>query len=234
MFLLVLSVCLRILSGAGSSDEASSADSTIELYELYAGNLIYSNYEDGSCIACKGACNETSAVPPHSWTAVLNYNNSKGEIVYEDVDRCRAYAADVAEFGVKAFTWNKRTKECSLHVLAETTDIGLEMWVHNRFEWKHEHVENTGPLFLVRYPSKRVEADAVCYYGLNINNTPNIARETNILIIITVVIIIISWNVWMNHTENYPPFFGEGHVPTDSSDDGQEKHNIYRDDSKEK
>jgi len=234
MFLLVLSVSLRVLSGAGSSDETTYADS-IDLFELYAGNLIYSNNLDGSCIACShGICNETNAVKPHSWTAVLEYYNVDGDKVYQDLDRCRAYAADVAEFGVKAFTWKEENHTCSLHVLGNNHDISVEMYTHNHFTWIHEYPENTGPLFLVRYPSVSVDVDAVCYYGLNINSTPNIATETNVLIIVSVIIIIISWNVWMNHTENYPPFFGQAHMPPENSEErSYEKHNIYANDSKE-
>jgi len=228
MFLLVLFVYLRVLSGAGSSDEETSTDSTIDLFELYAGNLIYSDNQDGSCIACNNSiCDRDNAVSPHSWTAVLEYDTLEGETVYEDLDRCRAYAADVAEFGVKAFTWNNLNHTCSLHVLENEHDIATAMFVHNHFTWLHENPENKGPLFLVRYPSVPVDADAVCYYGLDINRTPNIAKQANILIIITVVIIVVSWLVWMNHTENYPPFFGQPYVPPETLED------IYINDSKD-
>lgn len=229
MFLLVLSVYIRVLSGASSSNEKTS--NTIDLFELYAGNLIYSNNQDGSCIACNGKCNRDNAVSPHSWTAVLEYVNYEGNIESEDLDRCRAYAADVAEFGVRAFTWNKVNHTCSLHVLEDTHDIATEMFLHNHFEWVHENPENKGPLFLVRYPSVPVDVAAVCYYGLNINNTPNIVRESNVVIIITVVIIIVSWNVWMNHTENYPPFLRQAHLPAESLE--EEKNYIYTNDSKD-
>lgn len=229
MFFVALSVCLRVLS-AGSSDEATSTDSNIELFEPYAGNLIFSDYQDGSCIACNGTCNETNAVSPHSWTAVLEYDNGYGL----DLEWCRAYATDVVEFGVKAFTWNKRSHTCSLHVLDNNHDIQHEMWLHNHFEWNEMYINNTGPLFLVRYPSGVEDVDTVCYYGLNINKYPNISRELNVMIIVSVVIIIISWNVWMNHTNAYPPFFGEGHVSSESSEDRtNEKHDIYSRDPKE-
>jgi len=232
MFLLVLSLCLRVVSGAGSSEEETTTETTIELFERYAGNLTYSNNEDGSCIACSnGSCNEDSAVSPHSWTAVLELEINN-EIYYNDEDGCRGYAKDVAEFGVVAFTWKNSSRQCSLHVLAETHNINAKMHKHNAYVWVEENPNNTGPLFLVRYPTSlsTEEIDAVCYYGLNINNTPNVVMELNMVIIITVVIIIISWNVWMNHTENYPPFFGDGHVLPEASDDNsyeKQMHNIY-------
>lgn len=230
MFLLALSVCLRAVFAGAASSSDDDATTTIDIFERYAGNLIY-NDTDGSCIACNGSCVEEHAVSPHSWTAKLEYILND-ETNYNDVETCKGYATDVAQYGVVAFTWRSSDHLCSLHVLDVTHNIAEEMINFNGFDWVEENPYNTGPLFLVRYP-KETDADtvdAMCYYGLNINQTPNIAREANQMIIITVVVIMIVWNGWMNHTKNYPEVVKRPR-PTEESDN---EHNIYQMDSPKK
>jgi hypothetical protein len=208
MFLLVIELCLYVVYGAESSGDETVTE--IDTFELYAGNLTYSNNQDGSCIACdvKNAtsCTRANAVSPHSWTAKLEYyKNDTGTYVYKDRQTCEQYAHDVKSLGVVAFTWRNSTHSCSLHVRNSIEDIGTAMVIYNGFTWTRENPENTGPLYLVSYPTMDLEVDAVCYYGLNINSTPNITFISNILILLFVLFVITAWNVWMYHTDNYPP-----------------------------
>lgn len=227
MFLLVLRVCLHV-QAASSSESGEEAT----YFALYAGNLEFSNKSDGSCIACNGSCSGSTAVRPHSWTADLVYERDN-VTYYNDLEMCRGYAHAVNQYGVKAFTWKYSTRTCSLHVLDVTYNIGAEMTNYNGFEWIEENVDNTGSIILVTYPKTAEEVDTSCYYGLDINETPNITKEGNVGLIIFVVVTIIAWNGWMNHTDNYPPFIsGHGGSPETSEDDDNKGQGIYTDDSR--
>jgi len=220
MILLVLALYFRRVL-CGSSEDTDASTTRIDIFERYAGNLIYNN-TDGSCIACNGSCTEDNAVAPHSWTATLY---TLGNVVLDEM--CESYAMAVAEYGVVAFTWWEDEHKCSLHVTTSEYNISEYMVIHNGFDWIEEHPYNTGPLFLVRYPQDTDEStvDAQCYYGLNINQTPNIAREANQLIIATVVIIMIAWNGWMKHTDQYPDLVKR--PTTDNNSDNENEPNIY-------
>jgi len=199
MYLLVLTICLRLVASAGSSyDESETTGVTI--FERYAGNLIY-NRTDGRCIACDGVCDLDHVVSPHSWKARLGVNN--------DFDSCQHYATSVIEFGVVAFTWWNSSQTCSLHVLDDDHDISAEMMNFNGYTWTEEHVTNTGPIFRTRYPKEfyGVEIDAKCYYSLTINPTKNIVALGNQLCFLLVVVTMIAWYTWMRYT---------GHFPSDS------------------
>jgi len=206
MLLLVLSICLRSTLSASSSDSEDTTTTRIDIFERYAGNLIYDdNGTDGSCIACNGSCTREYAVSPHSWTAKLEY--TVGDYVYtNEIDKCEEYATSTAEYGVVAYTWWESEHICRLHVTTSEENIAELMINYNGFNWTEEHRYNTGPLFLVRYPTDTDEStmQAQCYYGLNINQTPNIAKEANKVIIATVVVIMLAWNGWMKHTNQYP------------------------------
>jgi len=230
MFLFALWVCLHVQAAATTSD--GGEEST--WFGLYAGNLLFSEYTDGSCIACDGDCNGSSAVSPHSWTAKLVYVIDN-VTHYKDQKTCQGYAQEVAKHGVVAFTWRKANHSCSLHVKGETYNLGAEMVNHNGFDWVEEHPNNTGDIILVTYPKNASGVDTYCFVGLDINQTPNITKLANTALIIFVVVVITAWIGWMNHTDNYPPsIVGHDGSPETSDDNHKLAQGIYRQDSPER
>lgn len=200
MFLLFIQICLS----AGTTEEDSP--SGISEFVMYAGRLTWNDDNNGSCIACNGTCTEENAVKPHSWTALLEFYMS-GELQYGDIEMCNEYAMKAAEYGVVGYTWTKDTHSCSLHVLEKDYDISEAMVRYNGFDWIEENPDNTGPLYLVKYPSTKDVGSlkAMCYYGVLIQGPRNISSEVNTVLIGLVVIIMISWNGWMRYTQNSPP-----------------------------
>jgi len=228
MFLLFLQICFS--AGTTEEDEPSG----ITKFVIYAGRLIFNDDNDASCIACNGSCTEENAVKPHSWTASLQFDKA-GETQYGDFELCYDYALKVAEYGVAGFTWTKDNHSCSLHVLDKEYDLSEAMVIYNGFDWIEENHYNTGPIYLGQYPSYKDEGslDALCYYGILIQGSPNIASEVNTVLIGLVVIIMITWNGWMRYTNNIPSASPLARVTDEVSErsdhmDPKSKHNIYQ------
>jgi len=203
MFLILLQICF-----SASAPEEDSGSIVINKWQIYKGMLTYDDDvggTDGSCIACNGSCIPGHEVKPHSWTAILEYTRD-GEVEHGDFGLCQEYAQNVVQYGVVAFTWRTNTYSCSLHVIENDHNISEEMWIFNRFEWREENPKNTGPLYLAKFPSEKYYRNltAMCYYGLNVKGTQNMASEMNVALIVSVVVIMLSWNGWMRYTKNYP------------------------------
>merc|ERR1719419_1509122 len=139
--------------------------SGISEFVIYAGRLIYNDTNDAGCIACDGSCTEENALK-------------------------------LADYGVVGFTWTKDSHICSLHVLEKEYDLAEAMVIYNGFDWVEENKNNTGPLYLYQYPRDKDQEslNAMCYYGILIQGTRNIASEVNTTLIGVVVVIMITWN----------------------------------------
>jgi len=207
MLLLLLNLLLRIVYTAKESDENKPK---INIFERYAGNLIYSE-NDGQCIACNEICDKDHSVLPHSWIAKLGKNST--------FENCKHYALSVAEFGVVAFTWWKSDRNCSLHVLDEEEDISKEMINFNGYHWVEINKNNIGPLILARYPViyNETAIDALCYSGLEINPSRYIVPQLNVLMFIGVVGTMLAFYGWMRYTDNFPDYEILAHAKKESS-----------------
>merc|ERR1719474_864793 len=107
------------------------------------------------------------------------------------------------------------------------------MKVYNGFDWKEVEKDNTGALYVAKFPTNIDEEsiDSLCYFGLHVKGEVSITSVTNKIIITVVVLLMVSWNGWMRYTNSYPRRVG---APVNDHESTKAADMIYCGDSSDK